>query len=150
MLASIPPLDQVNALIDFDNHFKISSISMSFCQHFKKRYEKTLNFQPSCWRGRLCFMGSKVTLSTPPPPQKNPGLALVLFKSMWCDRQKSVINLYLGCWEVLWNGCTEADLGLLQHPRWSSPRNASWCRHWKGTVCFRLLSQNYDESRGLF
>ena len=40
MLASIPPLDQVNALIDFDNHFKISSISISFCQHLGAGTEK--------------------------------------------------------------------------------------------------------------
>ena len=49
-------------IIAFDNQFKILSVSLSFFDSLKIRYEATFTQQSSTWKRQLCFKDSKVTL----------------------------------------------------------------------------------------
>ena len=49
-------------MIAFDNGFKILSVSLSFVDILKKRYEAIFTHESSAWRDQLCFKDSKITL----------------------------------------------------------------------------------------
>ena len=83
--------------------------------------KKILTVQPSTWKKELCLRNSTVTLFNQNivlPSKKNSSfgtgvlLLLVLFKSMKCNKQKSVIIFVSGKFSEKGAGTEKGQLGL--------------------------------------
>ena len=99
-----PLLNQLIAIIAFDNHFKSFIVALSFANIFKN-YKKLLHFSLQLGEDSCVSGNSKATLfyQNIILPPKN----VLVWHWSWLNYTmwQTKISNYFSIWEVLWNGC---------------------------------------------